>query len=76
VGSAYNFLARLYALGGADRPEDICGAFRVALEQPWEARTRYAILIADAPCHGNTYHDLQDSFPEGDPHGSSIETLI
>jgi hypothetical protein len=35
---------------------------------------KYAVLLADAPCHGNNYHvGLPDSFPFGDPKGRLIE---
>ena len=46
------FLAGLEADGGDDGPEDIAGGFQRGLEQDWQAKARYAVLIADAPCHG------------------------
>jgi vacuole morphology and inheritance protein 14 len=46
------FISGLVADGGDDGPEDIAGGFKLALEQEWLAKARYAILIADAPCHG------------------------
>jgi hypothetical protein len=35
---------------------------------------KYAVLLADAPCHGKNYHaDFHDSFPFGDPKGRLVE---
>ena len=36
------------------------------------------IHIADAPCHGSTYHDLPrgDSYPRGDPAGLQLDDLM
>jgi len=45
-------LKKLEPEGGYDGPEDICGAFNVALNQDWQSKHRYAVLITDAPCHG------------------------
>lgn len=41
----------------------------------WQARARYAILVADAPCHGKKYHEdsIDDEYPKGDPNGIDIE---
>ncbi len=62
--------------GGDDDHEDICGAFNVALNQDWQSKHRYAVLIADSPCHGHDYHEIYDNFPEGDPRGHVIEDQI
>jgi hypothetical protein len=35
----------------------------------WTATAKYAVLIADAPCHGKKYHKEHDTYPEGDPLG-------
>ena len=39
------------------------------LNYEWKGNTRFAILIADAPCHGEQYHGIKkfDSMPKGDP---------
>ena len=44
----------------------------------WRSNARYAILIADAPGHGNQYHDneVQDDYGNGDPNGLVIEDLM
>ena len=36
------------------------------------------IHIADAPCHGTSYHDLLrgDSYPQGDPRGLQLDDLM
>ena len=75
VNESEAFLAQLKAAGGGDAPEDVQGGLRLALEQKWEAKTRYAVLLADAPCHGNKYHEptIKDNYPDGDPNGSVIE---
>jgi hypothetical protein len=63
----------LRAYGGDDGPEDVAGGFEKALEQNWTSKTKYAVLIADAPCHGSKYHDDQDDYPDGDPKGRQVE---
>ena len=47
-----DFVSKLAAMGGGDDPEDICGGFDEALKMKWTATAKYAVLIADAPCHG------------------------
>ena len=42
--------------GGGDLPEDIAWGMERALEKNWKSNARFAILIADAPCHGIKYH--------------------
>ena len=65
-------------LGIPDPPEDIPWGMERALEKNWKSNARFAILIADYPCHGYKYHssDLRDSFPNGDPTRMDIEVLI
>ena len=72
-------MKQLRATGGGDAPEDVAGGFENALKQDWQAKSRYAIFIADAPCHGKKYHNHEfgdDSYPEGDPKGRLIEKQI
>jgi hypothetical protein len=74
IEACQKFLKNLDATGGGDLPEDVAGGFENALKQDWQAKSRYAIFIADAPCHGNQYHDCgHDSHPQGDPKGRLIE---
>ena len=42
----------LKSTGGGDIAEDIAGAFEMALAKDWQGISRFAILAADAPCHG------------------------
>ena len=70
-------MSGLKATGGGDFPEDMAGAFDVALKLDWSSKSKYAILIADAPCHGKKYHDSHsDDYPNGDPNGLNIENLV
>jgi len=55
------------AAGGNDIPEDVVGGLREALNLDWKSAKRLIVFIADAPCHGQIYHDCQDNQPEGDP---------
>lgn len=73
VNKCEKFLNLLEADGGGDTPEDMAGAFNLALEQDWISQCKYAILIADAPCHGKQYHDHDDTYPKGDPAGRVVE---
>ena len=73
------FLERLGTESGIDYPEDVAGGLQKALEQQWESKTRYAVVIGDAPAHGTKYHDLgntYDRFPDGDPEDRVLEELI
>merc|ERR1712150_16774 len=44
----------------------------------WMSQTRTLVLIADAPCHGEKYHDYvtSDDYPLGDPTGLSMTRLL
>ena len=77
IEKCHDFIGKLRATGGGDAPEDIAGGFENALKQEWQAKTKYAILIADAPCHGIQYHGSHgDDYPRGDPKGRLIEKQI
>ena len=54
---------------GNDEPEDLLGGLDKALRLQWTASTRLIVLIADAPCHGRAFHDLDenDNAPFQDP---------
>ena len=56
-------------VGGGGDCEDMAGGLTRALEYDWKSKSKFAILIADAPCHGIQYHGISnfDSFPNGDP---------
>lgn len=55
--------------GGGDEPEDVAGALMFAsLKFNWTANIRLIIHIADAPCHGKKFHNLEfDRFPNEIP---------
>ncbi len=38
--------------------------------------TRLLVHFADAPCHGTTYHTLDDDYPDGDPNGLNPIKLL
>ena len=61
------FISSAKADGGKDC-EDMGGGLQSALKYKWTSNTRFAILIADAPCHGEQYHGVKkfDSHPKGD----------
>ena len=49
----------------------------MVLNMKWESNARYAVLVCDAPCHGNKYHGtMYDKYSDGDPNGLVIEDLI
>jgi hypothetical protein len=58
---------------GDDGPEDIAGGLEAALKQDWQSEVKYAVLIADSPCHGSKYNDQLDLYPKGDPKGRNVE---
>ncbi|KAG5178705.1 hypothetical protein JKP88DRAFT_247974 [Tribonema minus] len=41
-----------------------------------DAATRLLIHIADAPCHGTSYHSMADSHPSGAPYGQCAADLL
>ena len=62
--------------GGGDGPEEVAWAIEKALEKNWKSDAKYAILVADAPCHGTKYHNGGDAYPDGVPGSKNIEVLI
>ena len=86
----YKKIKDIQAEGGDDIPEDVAGAFEMALKKHWNKGTNIIFLITDSPCHGLKYHDLnqkvesyKDSFPKGFYEGDieeykrrNIETLV
>ena len=68
----------LNADGGDDTAEHVSWAFSRAIKKSWSSKTKFAILVADAPCHGKKYHDenLWDDYPEGVPNEENIEMLV
>ena len=73
-----NKLDEITAKGGGDDAEDVAGGLNAGLNMSWRSNARYAILIADAPGHGNQYHekDVEDDYPNGDPNGLVLEDLM
>ena len=71
-----NFIS-LAKVGGGGNCEDMGGGLQRALNYEWKGRSRFALLIADVPCHGVQYHEVQDfdSFPQGDPKYNIIEII-
>ena len=71
-------LDEIKAIGGGDDAEDVAGGLNAGLNMNWRSNARYAILIADAPGHGNQYHDaeVQDDYGNGDPNGLVLEELM
>ena len=73
IDELYNKIKDIEADGGDDIPEDVAGAFQLALKKNWGIGSKLAFLITDSPCHGTEYHDLDqknknyiDKFPEED----------
>ena len=76
----YNKIKNIEVDGGCDIPEDVAGAFEMALNKKWGEGYKIAFLITDAPCHGIEYHDLdqnkenyRDNYPEGYYDGDNID---
>uniref|UniRef100_A0AC34EZU3 Alpha-type protein kinase domain-containing protein n=1 Tax=Panagrolaimus sp. ES5 TaxID=591445 RepID=A0AC34EZU3_9BILA len=72
------FCSSIIAEGGDDSAEDVFGGIHKALNLEWreEYGTKVIFHIADAPCHGKKYHDLDDYYPNGDPEGKSEVELF
>ena len=79
-------IKNIQAEGGDDIPEDVAGAFGMALNKKWNNGTNIIFLVTDAPCHGTKYHDLdqrvdnlKDNFRDeeyGDYKIEKIEKLV
>ena len=74
-------IENLKSHGGGDIAEDIAGAFDMALKKDWQGISRFAILAADAPCHGVEFHGRAndknyDNYPEGDPEKRDIKEFV
>uniref|UniRef100_A0A914CDW0 Alpha-type protein kinase domain-containing protein n=1 Tax=Acrobeloides nanus TaxID=290746 RepID=A0A914CDW0_9BILA len=72
------FCNRLNANGGGDGPEDVFGGLTEMLKLNWASQsgTKVTFHIADYPCHGREFHDLDDSYPSGDPNGRTHTELF
>lgn len=60
------------AEGGDDIAEDVAHGLERALHQDWsDANVKIVFHIADAPAHGDAFHDsrVSDRYPRGDPEG-------
>lgn len=78
-----NGIKDVKADGGGDVPEDLAGAFDMSIKKSWGGKTKFAILVTDAPCHGEKYQikekineDTKDNYPEGDRENRNIEDQI
>ena len=60
-GEIYEKIKNIQAEGGDDVPEDVSGAFEMALKKSWNQGTNIIFLITDSPCHGTKYHDLDQN---------------
>ena len=71
-------LDEITCIGGGDDAEDVAGGLNAGLNMNWRSNARYAILIADAPGHGNQYHtnEVQDDYENGDPNGLVLEDIM
>lgn len=72
---AHETMARIqdvYAEGGDDIAEDVAHGLFHVVDQDWSnSDVRIVFHVADAPAHGNAFHDVtvSDRFPRGDPNG-------
>ena len=67
-----------------DTPSDVSGALEACRALAWRRSecTRIAIVITQAPCHGQRFHEgldgdsFLDDFPAGDPGGLDPESIM
>lgn len=72
-------LRPIHADGGDDEAEDVAGALEHASHLMWGGSdVRMLIHIADAPPHGDAYHDprVSDRFPQGDPDNLNLRHIV
>ena len=73
-----NTIKKVNTITNDDGAEDMAWGMERALEKNWKSNARFAILVADSPCHGSKYHSsiVSDNYPNGDPNRRNIEELI
>lgn len=75
-----SFLVSVKATGGGDEAEDVFGGLDTILQLNWTAPCRVLMHFADAPCHGNRFHDSKSdtyaSYNLKDKNGLTIEDLL
>lgn len=78
IESVKKFISKAEVGGGNDICEDMAGGLNYALQYKWKSRSRFAMLIADAPCHGIQYHGLNDDsdFHKGGDPRYKIDELV
>lgn len=79
VDEVRTFINSQPATGGGDMPEDVVGGYKKMYEMDWQAETRIAFHICDAPAHGRQYHNdntTMDTYPKGSPYGISLEEVM
>jgi len=68
-----DFLNNLEAIGGNDAAEDVNGGLQKAIYAlDWKNPTKTIIHIADAPCHGTKFHNVEeeyDGYDDNYPNG-------
>ena len=79
VNKFKDFVSHISASGGKDTPEDVLGGLEAAVNLGWSSKNRILFHVADAPQHGERFHDLGkycDDYFYVDPRGIQIENLI
>jgi len=72
-------LSNVTARSGQDRdtPEDVLGGLNEAITQmSWSGEFRFMFHIGDNPPHGRRYSNLDDNYPDGEPHGLTAESVL
>src|ERR1044071_7398292 len=63
--------------GGGDTPEDVLGGLNAAITRMnWRGTTRVIFHVGDCPPHGRLFHNADDTYPNGDPHGLTAESVL
>ena len=62
-------VATISAHGGGDGAEDVASGLRDVMRLAWASPSRVLIHIADAPSHGDRYHDGCDDHHTAGDHG-------
>lgn len=71
-GNIIKFMEQIECDGGEDEPEAVLDGLNAAIKMKWLPKAKkHLILIADAPPHGQNFHDKpnEDTYPDGCPCG-------
>lgn len=70
-------LSAVKSFGGGDGPEDLLSALGRTAALDWQAKARFAVVVADAPAHGAECNDdPTDRYRQGAPGAPTLRDVM